>query len=128
MSDHTINTMAEHLGEGKIRELCAAFYRRVKVDPVMGKLYPADDWEGSEERLADFLVMRFGGSDAYMEKRGHPRLRMRHAPFSIGKLERDQWLILMGESIKEVGIPPEEAATLSEFFAQVADFLRNSPH
>ena len=128
MSEITIDDLAGKLGEEKLRELCAAFYRRVKVDPILSRMYPEDDMDGAEKRLADFLVMRFGGSDEYMETRGHPRLRMRHAPFTIGVVERDQWLTLMGESMREVGIPQEEGVVMAKFFAQVADFMRNSPH
>ena len=128
MSELTIDDLAEKLGEDKLRELCAAFYMRVRVDPILSRMYPADDMEGSENRLADFLIMRFGGSSAYLETRGHPRLRMRHSPFVIGVLERDQWLTLMGESMREVGISQEEGIVMGKFFAQVADFLRNSPH
>ena len=123
-----IDELAEKLGEEKLRELCAAFYTRVKVDPILSRMYSKDDMEGSEKRLADFLIMRFGGSADYLETRGHPQLRMRHAPFVIGELERDQWLILMGASMREVGIPQEEGIVMAKFFAQVADFLRNSPH
>ncbi|QQL46206.1 globin [Sulfuriroseicoccus oceanibius] len=128
MSEINVDNLVERLGEEKLRELSAAFYRRVKTDPILGKMYPDDDWDGAEERLADFLVMRFGGSTAYMEKRGHPRLRMRHAPFVIGAVERDQWLTLMGESMREVGIPQQEGVVMAQFFAQIADFMRNSPH
>lgn len=126
MSELTIDELADRLGEKKLRELCAAFYTRVKVDVILSRMYPKDDMEGSEKRLADFLIMRFGGSADYLETRGHPRLRMRHAPFVIGELERDQWLILMGESMREVRIPQEEGVVMAKFFAQVADFLRNS--
>ena len=107
MSEISVDNLVERLGEEKLREMSAAFYRRVKTDPILGKMYPEDDWDGAEERLADFLVMRFGGSSAYMEKRGHPRLRMRHAPFVIGAVERDQWLTLMGEAMREVGVAQE---------------------
>ena len=88
-------------------------------------MYPDDDWEGAEKRLADFLIYRFGGSDRYIQERGHPRLRMRHAPFQIGIAERDRWLKLMGEAMEEVQIPPEHRLNLKVFFDQVADFMRN---
>jgi len=105
--------------------MVAAFYRRVKVDDLIGPMYPDDDWEGAEKRLADFLIYRFGGSDRYIQERGHPRLRMRHAPFQIGIAERDRWLKLMGEAMEEVQIPPEHRLNLKVFFDQVADFMRN---
>ena len=113
------------LGEDGIADLVAAFYRRVKTDDVIGPMYPDDDWEGAEHRLAGFLIYRFGGSDAYIQERGHPRLRMRHAPFSIGAKERDRWLEIMGAAMDEVAVPKEIYLNLKTFFEQVADFMRN---
>jgi hemoglobin len=103
----------------------AAFYRRVRVDDLLGPLYPPDDWEGSEKRLRDFLVYRFGGSDRYIQERGYPRLRGRHMPFRIGLAERDRWLDLMGAAMKETQVPEDVAPVIGEFFAQVADMMRN---
>ncbi|MFM2197348.1 MAG: hypothetical protein RLZZ505_780 [Verrucomicrobiota bacterium] len=114
-------------GESGIRKMVAAFYRRVRHDELIGPLYPADDWEGSEERLADFMLFRLGASDAYMEKRGHPRLRMRHMPFEIGIAERDRWLRLMRESMDETEVPPSARLFLDQLFTQIADFMRNQP-
>lgn len=114
-------------GENGIRAMVAAFYGRVRHDELIGPMYPADDWEGSEERLADFMLFRLGASDAYMEKRGHPRLRMRHMPFKIGIAERDRWLQLMGEAMDETEVPSFARLFLDQLFAQVADFMRNQP-
>jgi len=102
-----------------------AFYRRVRTDDLIGKMYPPNDWENAEKRLADFIVYRFGGPPTYIEERGHPRLRGRHMPFSIGEAERDRWMQLMGEAMLEVAIPAAEGAIISAFFAQVADMMRN---
>ena len=113
------------LGEDGIAELVAEFYRRVKTDDLIGPMYPDSDWEGAEHRLTGFLVYRFGGSDAYIQERGHPRLRMRHAPFSIGAKERDRWLEIMGAAMDEVAVPKEIYLNLKTFFEQVADFMRN---
>jgi len=113
------------LGEKGIRDMVAAFYRKVPGDDLIGPMYPDSDWEGSEERLAEFLLFRFGLSEDYTQKRGHPRLRMRHMPFSIGEPERDRWLKLMGEAMNEVGLEGEAHEKLTAFFAQVADFMRN---
>ena len=114
-------------GESGIRAMVAAFYRRVPNDELIGPMYPADDWEGSEERLADFMLFRLGASQAYIEKRGHPRLRGRHFPFKIGIAERDRWLKLMGEAMDETKVPAFARAFLDPFFAQIADFMRNQP-
>ncbi len=115
----------EICGEAGIREMVAAFYRRVRVDDLMGPMYPEDDWEGSEERLADFLLFRFGASNRYLETRGHPRLRMRHITFKIGMAERDRWLELMSAAMEETAVPVKAQEFLNPFFAQVADFMRN---
>jgi hemoglobin len=120
-----ISTLFGRVGETKLRGMVTAFYRRVRVDDLIGPMYPADDWEGAEKRLADFIVYRFGGSQTYIEERGHPRLRGRHLPFSIGEAERDRWMKLMGEAMQEVEIPPTEAPVIGAFFGQVADMMRN---
>jgi hemoglobin len=116
----------DELGEAGVEALVAAFYRRVRVDDVIGPLYPEGDWEGAERRLRDFLVFRLGGSDRYVRERGHPRLRMRHLPFVIGCAERDRWLELMEAALDETRVPASCRGELSAFFAQVADFMRNA--
>ena len=115
----------EALGEDGFARLVAAFYRRVRGDDLIGPMYPPEDWEGAERRLADFLIFRFGGSERYLQERGHPRLRMRHVPFSIGEAERDRWLKLMGAAMDEMGLAGEVRVNLEAFFDQVADFMRN---
>ena len=122
MSETDILTV---LGEDGIKKLVAAFYRRVRTDDMIGPMYPNDDWEGAENRLAGFLIYRFGGSDAYIQDRGHPRLRMRHAPFAIGVAQRDRWLEIMQAAMDEVAVPKEIYLNLKTFFEQVADFMRN---
>ena len=112
-------------GETEITALVAAFYRRVRTDDLIGPMYPDNDWEGAEKRLRDFLIFRFGGSDRYIQERGHPRLRMRHAPFAIGIPERDRWLELMDEAMVETKVPGSVTLNLKTFFGQVADFMRN---
>lgn len=106
-------------------DLVAAFYRRVRADDLIGPMYPDTDWEGAEQRLRDFLIYRFGGSDRYIQERGHPRLRMRHAPFKIGIPERDRWLEIMSEAMEETKVSKEVALDMKVFFEQVAEFMRN---
>lgn len=115
----------EEVGAEGLRRLVAAFYRRVREDDLIGPMYPAEDWDGAEERLTDFLLFRFGADETYLQKRGHPRLRMRHAPFRIGIAERDRWLALMGGAMDEVSVPKPSRLFLDSFFAEVADFMRN---
>ncbi len=115
------------VGEEGFEKLTASFYKRVKEDDLIGPMYPSDDWEGSEERLREFLLFRFGADQSYLEKRGHPRLRGRHMPFRIGVAERDRWIELMGAAAEET-IPDDEIrGSIMAFFKQVADFIRNQP-
>jgi hemoglobin len=115
------------LGEEGFTRLTHEFYKRMKVDNLIGPMYPNHDWEGSEERLRDFLLFRFGADQRYLVKRGHPRLRGRHMPFKIGTAERDRWIKLMGEAADSVIVDQGIRTSVMEFFAQVADFLRNQP-
>jgi hemoglobin len=115
----------QQIGVQGITDMCAAFYRKVPTDDILGTMYPKDDLVGAEERLRDFLLFRIGADNTYLEKRGHPRLRMRHAPFEINFRARDRWVKLMDEAMDEAGIPSDTAAALHLFFFQVADFLRN---
>ncbi len=115
----------KNLGENGIRRMVGAFYRRVRHDDLIGPMYPEDDWEGSELRLAEFLLFRLGASTRYVEMRGHPRLRMRHLPFQIGDAERDRWLELMNSAMVETEVPLPAREFLDPFFTQVADFMKN---
>lgn len=115
------------VGKEGFTRIAAEFYLRMKKDDLIGPMYPQDDWDGSEERFRDFLHMRFGAESRYLETRGHPRLRMRHMPFRVGIPERVRWLDIMHQSMKAADIPADCAESLSAFFAQVADFMRNQP-
>lgn len=115
----------QEVGEEGFRELATAFYRQIPGDDLLGPMYPKHDMEGAEERLYLFLCFRFGGDTRYTEQRGHPRLRMRHMPFRIGEAERDRWLRLMDAAMSECEISPSVRPGLEDFFAQVADFMRN---
>ena len=115
------------IGEDGFRRLVGAFYRQVPGDEILGPMYPAHDLEGAEERLREFLVFRFGGPQRYIEQRGHPRLRMRHAPFPIGRGARDRWMQLMNNALLEAEFPPDVAAVMQEFFESTASFMMNRP-
>ena len=115
------------LGENGIREMAAAFYRRIAEDDLLGPMYPTEHLSQAETRLADFLCFRLAGDPGYLEKRGHPRLRMRHSPYKIGIAERDRWMCLMTGAMDEVGLDGKEREALEAFFAQSADFMRNQP-
>ncbi len=115
------------IGEDGFHRLIAAFYRLVPADDVLGPMYPRHDLAGAEERLREFLIFRFGGPQRYIEQRGHPRLRMRHAPFAIGQAARDRWMQLMNNALAEAALPPEAEAVLREFFEGTATFMMNRP-
>ncbi len=124
MEDHELYAA---IGEDGFRRLVAAFYRQVPTDSILGPMYPPDDLEGAEQRFRDFLVGRFGGPPRYMEQRGHPRLRMRHAPFPVTPAARDRWLQLMHVALTDAALPADADALLREFFDGVANMLINQP-
>jgi hemoglobin len=113
------------IGEDGFRRLVSAFYRQVPGDDILGPMYPRNDIEGAETRLREFLIFRFGGPPRYIEQRGHPRLRMRHAPFPIGQAARDRWMQLMHAALAETALPDEADAMLREFFESTATFMIN---
>ncbi len=115
----------EAIGEEGFARLVAAFYRRIPADPLLGPMYPPHDLDGAERRLRDFLVGRFGGPPRYVAERGHPRLRMRHAPFAIDAAARDRWVELMGQAFDEAKLPAAAEAALRPFLGEVATFLIN---
>jgi hemoglobin len=113
------------IGEEGFARLVRAFYAQVAGDDILGPMYPADDMEGAEVRLRDFLVGRFGGPPRYVEQRGHPRLRMRHMPFAIDMEGRNRWVALMDRALEEAAIPDDAAAVLRPFFHHMASFMIN---
>lgn len=115
------------VGEEGFSRLIAAFYRQVPGDEILGRMYPAHDLAGAEERLRDFLIYRFGGPQRYIEQRGHPRLRMRHIPFPIDQAARDRWIQLMNNALAEAALPPEADSILRQFFDGVATMMVNQP-
>lgn len=115
------------IGEDGFQRLIAAFYRQVPDDDILGPMYPADDMEGAEQRLRDFLIGRFGGPQRYIEQRGHPRLRARHVPFPIDAQARDRWLELMGNALAETDLPADVDRALRTFFDAVAAMMVNRP-
>lgn len=115
------------IGEEGFRRLIAAFYRQVPGDEILGPMYPPGDLAGAEERLRDFLIGRFGGPQRYVERRGHPRLRMRHMPFAVNPAARQRWLELMANALDEARLPQDVEAYLREFFDGVSAMLVNRP-
>lgn len=112
-------------GEDTFTRLVHLFYRGVREDEVLRPLYPDDELDAAEERLRLFLVQYWGGPSTYSEQRGHPRLRMRHAPFAIGVRERDAWLARMRAALDQVGLAHDADALVWRYFVSAADSLRN---
>lgn len=119
------NNLAAVIGVEGIARLVAAFYRQIPADDLLGPMYPAEDLAGAEERLRLFLVFRFGGPQDYLQRRGHPALRMRHAPFAITEVARDRWMLLMENAIGECGFSEDVQGVLRGFLGNVATFLIN---
>ena len=116
------------VGHDGFKRLVDAFYRQVPTDDILGPMYPPDDLVGAEERLRDFLIFRFGGPTAYLAKRGHPRLRIRHAPFRLNQAARDRWVQLMERALEDAQLPAESKDLLCAFFHHMATFLMNTPN
>ena len=121
----TEEELFDTIGEDGFVRLIRAFYAQVPDDPILGPMYPKEDLAGAEERLRDFLIGRFGGPQRYVERRGHPRLRMRHVPFAIDTAARNQWVMLMDRALDESQFPEGATALLREFFHGVATFMIN---
>jgi hemoglobin len=113
-------------GAAFFERLVAAFYGRVAADPVLRPLYPDEDLSAAAERLRLFLEQYWGGPTTYSERRGHPRLRMRHAAFPVGTAQIQAWLVAMRAALDEVSPPPAEDAELRAYFERAAPFLRNT--
>jgi hemoglobin len=114
-------------GEATFTRLVDAFYAGVAADPVLRAIYPEDDLGPAAERLLLFLIQYWGGPTTYSQTRGHPRLRMRHAPFAIGIAARDAWLRHMRAALDTLDLPDEQDAALWRYFVGAADAMRNTP-
>jgi hemoglobin len=112
-------------GAPVFRALVAHFYAGVRTDPVLAPLYPQDDWDGAETRLRSFLEQYWGGPTTYSQERGHPRLRMRHAPFAIGTAERDAWLRHMRAAVDSLDLSAEHDAALWGYLEMAAMSMQN---
>ena len=114
-------------GEAKVRALVDRFYDLMDLEPSYAALRAThgSTLEQARQKLFWFLSGWLGGPQHYTDRFGHPRLRMRHMPFTIGIRERDQWLACMDQAMGEVGIDETLRARLRESFFQTADWMRN---
>ena len=106
-------------------QLVSAFYARVASDPILRPMYPLDDLAGAEERLRMFLEQYWGGPTSYSDQRGHPRLRMRHAPYAIDSAARDRWVQLMAEAVHEQSLPEPMETMLWDYLVGAAYSMQN---
>jgi hemoglobin len=119
-------------GAATFERLVGAFYAGVAEDPTLRALYPEADLGPAERRLRMFLEQYFGGPRTYQDERGHPRLRMRHAPYAVTMDQRDRWLRHMVGALETViaeGAPVDEAHAdaMKDYFVRAADMLVNTP-
>jgi hemoglobin len=108
-------------GQEAFHRLVHRFYDGVAGDPVLRPIYPEEDLGGAEERLRMFLEQYWGGPRTYSDRRGHPRLRMRHAPFPVTPTMRDRWLTHMRVAVDELGLP-------EAYHRMLWDYLENAAH
>jgi hemoglobin len=114
-------------GRATFEKLVSHFYALVSVDPVLRPMYPEDDIKGAAERLLMFLEQYWGGPSTYSEQRGHPRLRMRHAAFYIGEMERDVWLRHMKSAVDELEMRDDLREELWSYLVMAANSMVNQP-
>ena len=107
-------------------QLVAAFYRGVASDDILRPMYPEADLRPAEERLRMFLEQYWGGPTTYSDERGHPRLRMRHAPYAIGEVARDRWLLHMRAAVDEQHLDPELETMLWSYLSNAAQAMVNT--
>ncbi|MEY3447912.1 MAG: hypothetical protein RLZZ14_436 [Actinomycetota bacterium] len=114
-------------GEATFEQLVSHFYALVSVNPILRPMYPDDDFQAAAERLMLFLMQYWGGPHTYSEMRGHPRLRMRHAQFSIDSKARDAWLACMKSAVDELKIEESDREELWNYLTMAAQSLVNTP-
>jgi hemoglobin len=114
-------------GDQKVRELVDRFYDLMELEPAYAVLrrMHAPDLTQARDKLYWFLSGWLGGPQHYVERFGHPRLRGRHLPFSVGEVERDQWMSCMAQAMEELEVDPQLRQELRAAFFKTADFMRN---
>ena len=120
------NFYAEVGGAPLFDKIVARFYQQVRDDEVLRPLYPEEDLGPAEVRLRMFLEQYWGGPRTYSDQRGHPRLRMRHAPFKVGPIERDAWLRCMRVAVDEAGLDEPHREQLWNYLEYAAASMVNS--
>jgi len=114
-------------GDQTFRLLVERFYASVAKDAVLRAIYPEEDLSGATDRLTLFLIQYWGGPATYSERRGHPRLRLRHQPFAIGQVERDAWLRHMTAAVDSLDLAPAVRKALLDYFETASTAMINQP-
>lgn len=112
-------------GEQFFTDLVHDFYAGVASDPELRPMYPEQDLAPAERRLRMFLEQYWGGPRTYSDERGHPRLRMRHAPFAIGERHRDLWLLHMRRALDNRRLPLEQDQQMWDYLLMAANSMIN---
>ncbi|MDR7278753.1 globin [Catenuloplanes atrovinosus] len=112
-------------GEPTFRKLVDKFYEGVASDPLLRPMYPEGDLGPASDRMRLFLMQYWGGPTTYSEERGHPRLRMRHAPFVVDAAARDAWLRNMRAAVDALDLPAEQHEQLWQYLERAAYFMVN---
>ncbi|AEV82211.1 globin [Actinoplanes sp. SE50] len=113
-------------GEPTFRRLVDKFYEGVAEDPLLRPMYPEEDLGPAADRLTLFLMQYWGGPNTYSAGRGHPRLRMRHAPFPVGPAARDAWLTHMRTAVDSLDLDDAHRTTLWNYLEHAANFMVNT--
>ena len=127
MSTEAATTFYDEIGGyDTIHAIVAKFYEGVATDPVLRPLYPEEELGPAEERFRLFLVQYWGGPTTYSQTRGHPRLRMRHAPFKVTPLAKEHWLLHFREGLDSVELTKEQDAQFWDYVTHAAQFMINT--
>lgn len=113
-------------GLATISRIVEVFYLGVADDELLRPMYPEEELEGAKQRLTLFLAQYWGGPTTYSDTRGHPRLRMRHAPFQVTHEARERWLLHFREGLDAVQLDPEHDAMFWDYVTMAALHMVNS--
>ncbi|MGH3472996.1 MAG: globin [Nocardioidaceae bacterium] len=114
-------------GHDTVRGIVETFYAGVAEDPELRAMYPEETLDGATDRLTMFLEQYWGGPTTYSQRRGHPRLGQRHAPFAVTPQARDRWLGHMQAALAEAHLTAEQRQTFWDYLVRAAHFLVNTP-
>jgi len=121
-----IQSLHARLGSEAFWRIARCFYARIERHPTLRPMFPADLAEPIRNQ-AEFLIQYFGGPQDYSARKGHPRLRMRHAPFRIDLAARNAWVEAMRSALEDAEIPDDARAEMMRYFEHTATFMMNSP-